>query len=288
FDVNTPQLSPGILPCTGVLLDENFNLIKRIRLLPFNGRTSADPDAVDAHDFIYLDDNHFITLSYFQKSVNNIPSSLNPAANCKVIAPIIQEIINGQVVWEWDGTNYPELYLQSVEGNVFSNGNVLHDYVHMNSLSIDPTDNNLICSMRNVNQVIKISRTDGRILWRLGGSNSDFPMSANMKFLRQHHATLTDNNQTLLLFDNGHVTERPYSRVLEFKLGQDYKTINSFKAFTLPEGIFAQFMGSVQKRGDTYFVGCGSTPKVLEVNYVTNKINFLKTLPNVSYRALKE
>ncbi len=281
-------LNGGIITCTGVVLDENFQEIKRVRLLPFNGRTAADPTAIDGHDFIYLDDNHFISLAYYQKPVTNIPSSLNPAPNCKVVAPIIQEIVNGQVVFEWDGTNYPELYLQSVEGNAFSNANVVHDYVHMNSMFVDPTDNNLICSMRNLNQVIKINRTDGHIMWRLGGTNSDFPMTADMKFLRQHHATLTDNNKTLLLFDNGEATQRPYTRVLEFQLSEGDKSINSFKPFTLPQGIFAQFMGSVQKRGDTYFIGCGSTPKILEVNYLTNHINFLQTLPNVSYRALKD
>jgi arylsulfate sulfotransferase len=287
FDVSTPQITPGILPTTGVVLDENFNEIKRVRLLPNNGRTASDPTAIDAHDFIYLDDNHFITLSYFQKAVNNIPASLNPVANCVVVEPIIQEVLNDQVVWEWDGADYPELYTTSVEGNAFSNGSVAHDYVHMNSLYVDSTDNTLICSMRNLNQIIKINRTNGSIVWRLGGTNSDFPITPDMKFLRQHHATLTDNNQTLLLLDNGEATERAYSRVLEFKLNQEDKTISSFKPYTLPDNIFAQYMGSVQKRGDTYFISCGSTPKILEVNYVTNNVNFLMNLPNVSYRALK-
>lgn len=142
--------------------------------------------------------------------------------------------------------------------------------------------------MRNLNQVIKISRTNGNILWRLGGSNSDFAMSKDMKFLRQHHATLTDGGQTLLLLDNGEATERPYSRVLEFRLDQQAKTIKSFSSYTLPDNIFAQYMGSVQKRGDTYFIDCGSTPKILEINYITNHLNFLMTLPSQSYRALKD
>lgn len=287
YDTTAVALSPGLWPTTAVVLNESFQEIKRIRLLPNNGRTASDPNYVDGHEFIYLDDNHFITLAGFQKAVSNIPASLNAVANCKVVAPIIQEILDDRVVWEWDGTNYPELYQQSVEGNVFSNANVLHDYVHMNSVFVDPTDNNLICSMRNLNQIIKISRTDGHIIWRLGGGNSDFPMTADMKFLRQHNATLTDNNQTLLLVDNGEATERPYSRIVEFQLSQAEKTINSFKAFTVPQNIFIQFMGSAQKRGDTYFIGCGSAAKLMEVNYQTNQINFLMNSPNNSYRALK-
>src|SRR5205085_1087911 len=44
FDTKVPQLTPGILPTTGVVLDENYRQIKRLRLIPNNGRTSADPD----------------------------------------------------------------------------------------------------------------------------------------------------------------------------------------------------------------------------------------------------
>lgn len=286
FDSTVAQISQGILPCTGVLLDQNFNELKRLRLLPYNGRTTSEP--LDVHELIYLNDNHFITLAYVQKAVNNIPETLNPVIDCKVVAPIIQEIQNDQVVWEWDGSNYPELYSQSVEGNAFSNPNVVHDYLHMNSMTLDPTDGNLICSMRNADQIIKINKTNGNIVWRLGGTNSNFPISADMKFLRQHHATLTDNNKTLLVFDNGEATERPYTRIDEFQLDEASKAITSFKSFKLPDGIFAQFMGSVQKRGDTYFIGCGSTPKVLEVNYNTGAVNFMATLPDVSYRAFKD
>lgn len=277
----------GIITATGIVLDENFKQIRQVRLLPFNGRTATDPTAIDGHEFIYLDDDHFITLAYFQKPVTNIPASLNPAPNCKVVSAIIQEIRNGQVVWEWDGTNYPEFYTQSVEGNAFSNAAVVHDYMHMNSMYVDPTDNNLICSLRNLNQIIKISRTDGHIIWRLGGTNSDFPVTANMKFLRQHHATLTDGNKTLLLIDNGDAKERPYTRVVEFQLNESAKSITSFKSFDLPDKMFVQFTGSVQKRGDTYFVGCGGTSKIMEVNYLTNHINFEMTLPYPCYRALK-
>src|SRR5690349_8543310 len=55
FDPKVPQLTPGILPTTGILLDENYKEIKRIRLLVNNGRTASDPTSIDAHDLIYLD-----------------------------------------------------------------------------------------------------------------------------------------------------------------------------------------------------------------------------------------
>ena len=284
-DLATKQTDPSMIPCKAIIMDQSFNILKTISLLPNNGRTA--PLAVDGHEFIYIDDNHYITLSYYEKVVTNIPASLNPVAGCKVVTPIIQEVNNDKVVWEWQGSDYPEFYTNSIESNKFSDATVFHDYMHMNSMFIDPTDNNLICSMRNQNQVIKIKRNTGDILWRLGGNNSNFPLTDKMKFLRQHHATLTDNNQTLILFDNGQITERKYSRIVEFKLNTSDASVTSFSSFNLPDSTFCQYMGSVQKRGDTYFIGCGTTPKMMEVNYKTGKTNLLVKFDKNSYRALK-
>jgi arylsulfate sulfotransferase len=285
-NATNPISSLSITPCYAVVLDENLNEMMRLSLLPESNENDTQT-AVDSHEFIYIDDNHFIVIAYLEKAVNNIPASLNSVKDCKVLVPIIQEIKNDEVVFEWDASNYPEFYEQSVEGNAFSDANAVNDYIHLNSVDIDPRDNNLICSLRHLNQVIKIDRTNGNIIWRLGGKNSDFSITNDMKFLRQHDVTLTDNNETLLMYDNGEATERPFSRVAEFKLDEASKTVTSYKSFNVPGGIFSAFMGSVQKRGDTYFIGCGSVPKMMEVNYITGNVNFLMQLDNPSYRAFK-
>ncbi|MBK5286698.1 MAG: aryl-sulfate sulfotransferase [Bacteroidia bacterium] len=274
----------GHSPCEAVIMDEDFNEINRVRLLPYNGRSPSDPDDLDNHDFILIDDNHYITMTYYEMVVNNIPSSLNPVPNCKVVAPIIQEVENGNVLWEWNGTDFPELYISSQEGNRFSDTAQVDDYAHINSIYIDPNDNNLLCSFRNLDQIIKIERLTGQILWKLGGTDSDFPLTASQKFLRQHHATLTDNNETLLLFDNGN-DARTYSRVVEFKLDEISKTVQSFKALNLPVAYYGKFQGSVQKFDDYYFVCNGLGRKMLKTKTDSPVIQFSKTLPYVSYRA---
>jgi hypothetical protein len=275
------------VPGEVVLTDSSFNEIKRIRLKTDNLGASASTAVVDGHDFIYINDNHYLLMAYIQKEVNNIPDSLRPTPNRKVVTAYIQEVQNGQVIWEWDGTDYPEFYTTSIEGNNYSDPENSIDYMHINSMFIDPRDNNLICSFRNLDQVLKIQRGTGRIMWRLGGKNSDFPMTGDQYFLRQHHATLVDNNQTLLLFDNGHMSMRPYSRILEFKLNEKAKTITSFKSLTIPKKAFAAFMGSVQKLDSTYFIGCGSAPWILEINHINGNVVLEKELVSNSYRAFK-
>lgn len=287
--VNDPTIYhiPGINQLTGyvVIADQDLNELKRVHLQPY-GTTQTGTVDLDVHDFILLDDDHYIAMSYYPKQVSNIPAALNPSAMVTVVTPVIQEIQGGSVIWQWDASNYPEFYTTSVEGNNFSDSTVAQDYMHMNSMIIDPKDGSLICSFRNLDQVLKINKTTGSIVWRLGGKNSDFTLSSDQTFLRQHNATLVDSNGTLLLFDNGHITDRPYSRVLEIGLNETARTLTSFKSYNIPEA-FSQFMGSAQKFGDHYFIGGGTGNYVLEVNPTTGEKLLELQSGQTTYRAYK-
>lgn len=274
------------IPGYQVIADENLDEIKRVYLLPYNGIATGEQNLLDAHDFILLADDHYMVMSYYYKQVNNIPSALNPAqSGVYVVAPIIQEIQNDQVIWQWDGTEHTELYSHSVEGNNYQDSVNVQDYLHMNSMAIDPADGNLVCSFRNADQLLKINRKTGAIVWSLGGVDSDFPLGSDNTFLRQHHATFIDNN-TLMIFDNGHIDERPYTRILELQLNENTHTVDHTSSFTLPSK-FVQYMGSVQKFDSTYFIGGGSSAYIMEVNFSTSEIIFEMTLSANTYRAFK-
>lgn len=252
-----------------VIADSSLNELSRVHFIPGAGSFSPGQD-LDVHDFVLISDDHYIAMAYVPKAVTNIPAYLNPSPNVTVLAPVIQEVSKGIVVWQWDGSTDTSFYANSVEGNNYSDGTLAQDYMHMNGMYIDPKDNNLICSFRNQDQVIKINRQTSAIVWRLGGKNSDFRLFSDQVFLRQHNPSLTDNNQTLMIFDNGDATLRPESRVIEFRLDEANKKVTSFKSFSIPEP-FTQFMGSVQKNGQEYFIGGGTANYMLEVNYVTGQ-----------------
>ena len=288
--VNVPtDLHPmGVGETAGyaVVADSNLNTLQTINFQPYAAGIFAANQGLDIHDFILINDSDYITLTYWWKYVTNIPVRLNPAANISVVTPVIEEIKNGNVVWHWDASNDTTFYGSSITDNYFWDSAVAQDYVHMNSMFIDPTDNNIICSMRHQDQVMKINRQTGVVMWRLGGVNSDFPLTSDEQFIYQHHATLVDSNQTLLLFDDGDALLRPYSRICEFHLDYTNKVVTSFKYFDIPEP-FTDFTGSVQKIGDDYFIGGGTAAYLLDVNYNTGQkvIEFKGNM--ASYRAYK-
>ena len=159
-----------------VILDENYNEIDRVTLKD-NGKVKAD-SGIENHDFIIIDDGHYIVSAYELRIVDNVPEDIKSAgSSTKVIASVLQEIKDGEVIWQWDSTNYPQLYNLSIEGNSFTNSSKWQDYVHFNSMTIDKKDNNLVCSFRNLDSVIKLDRNNGDILWILGGNIVISPFS---------------------------------------------------------------------------------------------------------------
>jgi hypothetical protein len=148
---------------------------------------------------------------------------------------VIQELTpTGTVVWEWrsgDHLGWDEA-VQDV-AQLLKKGQVIAPF-HLNALDVD-TDGNIIASARSLDQIIKIERPSGRILWRMGGAyalHNDFDIEGDREHgtSHQHGVNLLPNNR-LLVFDNGNLrklhrdrqdttTYIPYSRAVEYALDQ--------------------------------------------------------------------
>lgn len=269
-----------------IITDSNLNELHKLTLISHEGINAASQPGLENHDFLMLAENHFITLAYYEKTVTNIPADLNPAPGIKVATPVIQEVLNGKVVWQWVGSDYPELYETSIESNDYGDNTKAADYLHVNSMWTDARDGNLIISCRNSNQVIKLNRHGKGIVWQLGGINSDFEIPVGVQFLRQHNASLVNEGRTLMLLDNGDINERNYSRIVEFDLDETARKILAARSYNIP-GDLVRFGGSVQKFGERYFVGGGSGGFIMEFNPKTGIKTFEKDLGLGSYRAFK-
>ncbi|NHN27435.1 hypothetical protein FIA58_017280 [Flavobacterium jejuense] len=296
IDGNQKRFSYGINNREIVLMDENFEEIKKINLLPHNGHGEYP---ADNHDFIYLNDNHYIVSAYVNRENVDL-TAFGGINSTTLIDGVFQEIKNGQVIFEWNSANYPEIF-NSVSTEFVQQFNTVGpiDYFHLNSISIDPLDNNFIVSARHTDQVYKIDRITGEIIWKLGGTNSDFPLNTNENFSHQHHATISKDG-TLLLFDNN-VTLDQKTRIVEYSINENTFDIEVIKEYH-PEGAFMNIMGSVQKlNNNNFFIGWGgnttsqqnaSRTDLTEIDYQGNILLDISFTNNqdkftYSYRALK-
>ena len=248
-----------------IVLDENFNEINQLNLLPHNNHGNLP---TDNHDFIYLNDNHYIIPTYYTRE--NVDMTTYGGSNSVNLTEFLfQEILNNEVVFEWDTANHPELLSATdpIYYNQYATAPKV-DYFHFNSIAIDPIDHNFIISARHTNQIYKIDRTNGNIIWRFGGNNDDFNLTGNQIISHPHHATIL-NNGHLLLFDNG-VTKNPQeSRIVEFELNESNLTANLVYEYK-ETGRYSDIMGSAQKlQNGNYFIGWGGN--------ITSQINANKS-----------
>lgn len=121
---------------------------------------------------------------------------------------------NKNLVFYWNSGDHihpSEFY------NNFSYDSTYFDYLHLNSIDIDH-DGNLLISARHTSTIYKISKTNGSIIWRLGGNNSDFTFPNDNGFSGQHDFRYLGNN-LYSMYDNGNHTSTPkQSRAVEFEL----------------------------------------------------------------------
>lgn len=220
------------------VLDEDFQLLGQYRLRSTAQHTSY---AADLHDVKMFEDDHFILQSYVERMVTNVPAELLPAAGgARVIAAVLQEQRGSQVVFEWDSTTHPELYALSTESNNYASTEKAADYAHLNSITIDPRDGNFVLSFRHLDSILKVSRRDGAILWRLGNQGDSFATTDAQKTSHQHDARLLPDGR-LQAFDNGNQSGN--SRIVRYGLDVESGRLTSFES--LPLGYYTHAMGNI-------------------------------------------
>jgi hypothetical protein len=102
------------------------------------------------------------------------------------------------------------------------------DYIHANSADKTP-EGDYVFSCRHADALYKISHKDGSIIWRLGGTKSDFVHIDDFRFTRQHMVRYRGGNSThtiLSILDNAKGQEKfrgpshPFSRGLIIALDE--------------------------------------------------------------------
>ena len=275
-----PPLASGVGPSAkAIVLDAHYNIVKEIPYLYETERTPAGIP-MDMHEFTMLGEEHFIWVGVVGERVTNIPDYVSHSKfGARVAAAVIQEIRDDQVVFEWYSTDYPELYAQAVDlyHDYFNENAEFCDYAHINSVTVDPSDNNLVCSFRNLCCILKIDRETGGILWTLGGKGDDFGLPDEWKPYHQHHA-IPFGDGFITVFDNGN--DKQQSRIVEYRLDEDNKTVLSFSEYYL-ENQFSFFAGGAQRLpGDTprYVIGWGgmkgTNAMVSDIDFGTNTVLF--------------
>ena len=276
---------------THVIMDEKYNEIDRIKMIVDK---NSSVDVVEGHEFYLIDKNHYIVSNYELRLVHNIPKELNPhPQGSKVVATHLQEIKDGNVLFDWYSTDHPELYAISENPyNDFANIKAQQpDYAHFNSIDIDPNDGNFVCSFRNLSTILKINRKTGNIIWKLSGKADEFGLTDYQKTSNQHYARFTSDGY-ITIFDNGVFNKK--SRVIKLKINEKEKTLTAWNEYIVP-GHFSVICGNAMNlENEVFVIGWGYSTdnfaSMTEIDFGKGKKLFEITFPagmNATYRFAK-
>ena len=203
------------------------------------------PYITDYHDFQILDNGNYILQAYDSMFVNMSEIIEQGQAVSLITGILIIQEFNSEdeLLFEWnawenlDIADYTNLNLES--DNI--------EFMHGNSIEID-FDENLLISNRTSNEILKVNRQSGDIMWHMGGPLNQFtfindPMNG---FKMQHDVRRLDNGN-ISLFDNGVTHEPPISRAVEYIINENNKTAELIWEYTHPDNILGLAMGSVQR-----------------------------------------
>ncbi len=263
-----------------VIMDENYRIIDEIDQLVAS-ENAPEGIPLDSHQLEILGKGHYLLSAYVPERVTNFPDGVAYSANgAMVVNAVVQEIKDGELLFEWSSTDHPELYAHSVRENDYFNETLVHaDYTHFNCAKIDPRDENILISLKNLDAVLKVDRQSSDIIWILGGVGDQFGLTDTQKFEKQHDVKVSDDG-SIMLFDNGgdDVDSSGQTRILKIYLDETTKTITDFKSYQL-DGVFTYSQGSAQEIKEGHFViSLGSTLEPYysfqEINFNTNEVLF--------------
>lgn len=254
--------------------------------------TCGNGYSTDLHDFIILPNGHSLMIA-FDHEIVRMDTIVNGGDSAAVVTGnIIQELDkNKNVVFQW--RTWDHFNITDATPDIDLTAHTI-DYAHCNAIEED-TDGNLLLSFRNMDEVTKIKRQTGEIIWRLGGEyckNNQFTFLNDSTGFSHQHDIRRISNGNITLFDNGNLHDPAYSRACEYQINEINKTIDLIWEKINDPHTFTYAMGKVQRltNGNT-FIGWGANngpPSISEIRpdgITAWAVSFPDTI--YSYRAFK-
>jgi len=248
----------------GVILDQSYNVIKRVR--------AGNGLSADLHEFRLTDRGTALLLAYVPVR-RDLSEVGGPRAGI-VVDGVAQEIEieTGRVRWEWHSLDH--VPLRDSNRPLPSSRNEPWDYFHPNSLNLD-ADGSYIISARSTSAVYSIGKT-GEVRWVLGGRSSTFRHGPGTRFALQHDA-IGHGDGVYTLFDNSARGVRRASRGIAVRLDEQARTATLLRTIRHPQSVLAATQANMQLLpGGHVFVGWGSQGRISEFDADGNLLLDLK------------
>jgi len=223
----------------------------------------------DFHDFLLLENGHSILMSYDPQIVRMDTVVQGGDSSAVVYGLVIQELdFDKNVIFQWRSWDHLQITDATEEIDLTAHA---IDYVHGNAIELD-YDGNLLLSSRHLDEITKINRQSGEIIWRWGGlksRNNEFLfVNDPITFSHQHDIRRADNGN-LTIFDNGNLHSPRVTRSLEYQLDEVNKVaVLLWKYNNEPETYSRAMGGSIKLSNNNTFINWGLDYNVRAVSEI--------------------
>ncbi|EAW06851.1 uncharacterized protein ACLA_085460 [Aspergillus clavatus NRRL 1] len=247
----------GIDSGHGVILKNNYEITNQLPFRPELG-------AFDIHEFNILNDGKSGLAITYRERETGMEDLARPDERTAILSGgfVELDINTAETTFEWDSfQNVPLSESNRYGFNSKPEGRPGWDYVHANAVDKNE-DGDFIVSFRFTNTIYMISGKDGVIMWRLGGSRSDFVQ--DFTFSKQHDAKFVKSNGThhTISFLNNASDELTNDEavssalIVELDTAAVPKTAKVLRRYNRPDGGLTRLRGNAQLLpNDNMFIG---------------------------------
>ncbi|HYM45273.1 MAG TPA: arylsulfotransferase family protein [Solirubrobacteraceae bacterium] len=217
----------------------------------------------DLHDFQLAPDEVAYTTAYDVMRCNLDP--VGGARNGVIVDTSVQEIDmkTGLVRWEWHALDHIGV---SESHEPLPTSATPWDWFHLNSVDPEP-NGDLLVSGRSTWAGYQLEKGSGKILWRLGGTDSSFAMGPGTRTAWQHDARMQPDGSVTFFDDGSNPREHYQSRGVRIALDTKRRTATLVKAYTHPSPLLADSQGNMQVlRSGNVVIGWGASPSISELS----------------------
>ncbi len=215
----------------------------------------------DLHEF-QLEPHDVAYVTAFNPIRCNLSSAEGPR-NGAIVDTAIQEIDmkTGMVRWEWHSLDH----VRVGESETSPPPSTPWDWFHLNSIDLEP-DGDVFISARSTWAGYQLEGASGKILWRLGGTNSSFEMGPGTKTAWQHDGRILADGEVTFFDDGSNPPVHSESRAIRVALDFATHEARLVKAFTHPDPpLLSSSQGNMQTLASgNVVVEFGGVPEMTE------------------------
>jgi hypothetical protein len=190
-------------------------------------------------------------------------SSAEGSRDGSITDTAIQEIDmkTGLVRWEWHSLDHVKVS----ESETSPPASTPWDWFHLNSIDLE-ANGDVFISARNTWAGYQLEGSSGKILWRLGGTNSSFKLGPGTKTAWQHDGRILADGEVTFFDDGSNPPEQSESRGIRVALDFATHEARLVKAFSHPDSpVLSSSQGNMQTlaSGNTV-IEFGGVPEMTE------------------------